>query len=231
MTSIILPWYDCHRVYNPATVPLTLLHKVFSLVLLVPEEQMKRSTHLHCWVYHSCQPVLGINLSPVFVNLYFPYAGQVFCFFAGNSSILNSIRHVWQWEEEAMLCKIHMHDFKSHFQQEFLAYCTRPVSVHLAMACVGCSFDSFSVFLLSLKHQQNLMKIMFSCIHFPVWPYPPKIMKKLYFILVNCMGWQVCYMCLPFSLFQVSVLFSHNLSVSFLWNRIGTVLQQLVGAK
>ena len=26
---------------------------------------------------HSCQPILGVNLSPEFVNLYFPYAGQV----------------------------------------------------------------------------------------------------------------------------------------------------------
>ena len=43
---------------------------------------------------------------------------------------------------------MHMHNLKSHFQQDFLAYCTRAVSVHLAMACVGCSFDSFSVFLL-----------------------------------------------------------------------------------
>ena len=60
------------------------------------------------------------------------------------------------------------------------------------MAFIGCSFDSFSVFLLSLK-QQNLMKIMFSCIHFPVWPYPPKIMIFFYFILVNCMGWQVWF--------------------------------------
>ena len=39
----------------------------------------------------------------------------------------------------------------------------------------GCSFNSFSVFLLCLKQQQNLMKIMFSCNHFPVWPNPPKI--------------------------------------------------------
>ena len=46
--------------------------------------------------------------------------------------------------------------------------------MRLAMACVGCSLNSFSVFLLSLKQQQNLMKIMFSCIHFPVWPYPPQ---------------------------------------------------------
>ena len=82
-----------------------------------------------------------------------------------------------------------------HAQQDFLAYCTRPVSVHLAMVCAGCSFNSFSVFLLGLKQQQNLIKIMFSCIHFPVWLYPPKIMKKMYFILVNYMGWQVCTQC------------------------------------
>ena len=50
--------------------------------------------------------------------------------------------------------------------------------------------QQFFSFFASLK-QQNLMKIMFSCIHFPVWPYPPKIMKKVYFILVNSMGWQV----------------------------------------
>ena len=27
-------------------------------------------------VMHSCQPLLGVNLSPEFVNLYFPHAGQ-----------------------------------------------------------------------------------------------------------------------------------------------------------
>ena len=128
---------------------------------------------------HSCQPLLGVNLSPEFVNLYFPYAGRgLLLFFAGSSSILNSNRHVWQWKEEAMLCESHMHDFKSHFRWDFLAYCTRPVSVHLAIACVGCLFDNFSDFLLSLKPQQNLMKIMFPCIHFPVWPYLPQIKNK-----------------------------------------------------
>ena len=30
---------------------------------------------------HSCQPLLGVNLSPVFMNLYFPYAGQGLLFF------------------------------------------------------------------------------------------------------------------------------------------------------
>ena len=59
--------------------------------------------------------------------------------------------------------------------------------MHLVMAFIGCSFDSFSVFLLSLKQQQNLNQIMFSCIHFPVWPYPPQIMIFINLILVNCM--------------------------------------------
>ena len=32
-------------------------------------------------LYHSCQPLLGVNLSPEFVNLYFPYAGRGLLFF------------------------------------------------------------------------------------------------------------------------------------------------------
>ena len=50
----------------------------------------------------------------------------VFCFSACGSDIFNSSQHMWQWKAEAM-CEIHMHDIKSHFQQDFLAYCTRPV--------------------------------------------------------------------------------------------------------
>ena len=93
-----------------------------------------------------------------------------------------------------------MHNFKSHFQWDFLTYCTRTVSVHLAMACVGCSFDKFfsslfAQFKTTTKSHENYV----SCIHFQVWPYPPKIMKKLYFILVNCMGWQVWINDGPFS--------------------------------
>ena len=36
---------------------------------------------------HSCQLLLGVNLNPDFVNLYFHYAGQVFCFFAGRVAV------------------------------------------------------------------------------------------------------------------------------------------------
>jgi len=49
-----------------------------------------------------------------------------------------------------------MHDFRSHFRQAFLAYCTRPVHVHLAMACIGCSFNSlFAQFKTTTKSHEN----------------------------------------------------------------------------
>ena len=77
------------------------------------------------------------------LKLYFPYAGWgLLFFFACGSDIFNSSQHMRQWKAEAM-CEIHMHDIKSHFQPDFLAYRTRQVSVHLAMACIGCSFNSF----------------------------------------------------------------------------------------
>ena len=150
---------------------LCCLHNIILYMLLVYSLYFSFQTEISVW--HSCQPLLGVNLSLEFVDLHFPCAGRGLVFFAGGSGTLNSNWHMWQWKEEAMLCEIHIHDFRSYFLQDFLAYCTRPVSVHLAMACVGCSFDSFSIFLLSLK-QQNLMKIMFSCIRFQIWPYPPK---------------------------------------------------------
>ena len=58
--------------------------------------------------------------------------------------------------------------------------------MHLVMVFIGCSFDVFSIFLLSLKNK--IMKIMFSCIHFPVWPYPPKIMNKNVFYIGKLYG-------------------------------------------
>ena len=118
---------------------------------------------------------------------------RVFCFFTGGSGVFNSYWHVWQWKEEAMLCKIHMHDFKSHFQWDFLAYCTKPVSVRLAMACVSCLFDSFSIFLLKFKttsHENHVFLYPFS--DMAISPQNNE-KKKLYFILVNCMGWQVLF--------------------------------------
>ena len=65
-------------------------------------------------VIHSCQPLLGVNLSPEFVNLYFPYAGWGLLFFRWWQRHFEfQPAHVAV--EEAMLCETHMHDFKSHF--------------------------------------------------------------------------------------------------------------------
>ena len=75
-----------------------------------------------------------------------------------------------------------MQDFKSHFR-DFLAYCTRPVSVHLAMASVGYSFNSFSIFVLSLR-QQNLIELCFPVSVFqyaPPPPPPPPPHEKLFY--------------------------------------------------
>ena len=78
--------------------------------------------HLHFgqndWdLLRSCQSLLGVNLSPEFVNLYIAYVGWGLCLFAGGSGILNSNWHVWQWKEEAM-CEIPMCNFKSHFSNK-----------------------------------------------------------------------------------------------------------------
>ena len=108
---------------------------------------------------HSCQPLLGVNLSPEFVNLYFPYAGWGLLFFAGGGGILNSSWHVWRWKQEAMLCEIHMCDFKSHFQQDFFSL------VHLASQCafgdgvcrllVWQCFNLFAQFKTTTKSHEN----------------------------------------------------------------------------
>ena len=144
--------------------------------------------------------------------------------------MLNSNRYMWQWKKEAMSCKIHIFNFKSHFWRDFLAYCTRPVGVHLAMACVGRSFDSFSIFLFSLKikKSQMLKKIMFSCIHLPIWPYIYIISTQndeknciVICIPVNCM-WTIAKSWILVSNAIISIKlswandFMHNIMVKFI---------------
>ena len=101
---------------------------------------------IRCWVYIAVNPFWEYTLVQSLWTCISLMQTGVFCFFAGGSDILNFNWHVWQWKEEAMLCEIHMHDFKSRIWQDFVAYNTRPVSVHLAMAWVGCSFNSFHLF-------------------------------------------------------------------------------------
>ena len=115
--------------------------------------------------------------------------------------------HVWQWNEEVMLCEIHMHDFKSHFQQDFLAYCTRPVSVHLVMAYIlAAHLTVFQKKMLSLKQHQNYVFL------YPVWPYPPKNKTKTVFYtgtLYGLFAGQKNADC-----FSANVLFSQSFSSS-----------------
>ena len=143
---------------------------------------------------HSYQPILRVNPSPEFVNLYFPYAGQGLLLFRW-----------WQRRFEFQLARVAVKGKSSDVQNthaqlkislptRFLAYCTRPVSVHLAMASVGCSFNSFSVFCSVLHNNKISWSLCFPVFIFQYGHIPPKSWKKqqLYFIQVNCMGWQVC---------------------------------------
>ena len=103
-----MPLIPAKKQKTPACIREIQVHKLWPMVY-----SQQGSTAMHSW-----QPLLGVNLSPEFVNLYFPYAGRfvVVVVFAGGSGILNSNQHVWQWKEEAVLCETHMHNFKSHFQ-------------------------------------------------------------------------------------------------------------------
>ena len=59
------------------------------------------------------------------------------------------------------------------------------------------------------------MKIVFSCIHFPVWPYPPKIMRFFnYFIPGKLYGLTL----LDVTLF--SKIFSANADIIFIINKM-----------
>ena len=135
---------------------------------------------------HSCPPLLGVNLSPEFVNLYFPYAGQGLLFFRW-----------WQRHFEFHLACVAVEGRSNVVQSTCvrlqISLPTRFLSLlHLASQCAFgdgmCRLLVRHFFSLFAPKLQNLVKVMFSCIHFSIWPYPPKIMKKWYFIPVNCMG-------------------------------------------
>ena len=77
----------------------------------------------------------------------------------------------------------------THAQQDLLAYCTRPVSVHLVMACTGCSFNSFCLFAqfkTTKSHENHVFLYPFSSMAIS----PQNNDFFIYFILVSCMGWQ-----------------------------------------
>ena len=133
-------------------------------------------------VIHSCQSLSGVNLCPEVVNLYFPYAGQGLLLF-----------HWWQWRFEFQLARVAVEGKSSDVQnthaQLKISFPMRFLSLlHEASQCAFGNgvcrllIQQFSVFLLCFIQQQNRMKLMFSCIHFPIWPYPPKIMIFFFFL-------------------------------------------------
>ena len=101
------------------------------------------------------EPLLGVNLSPEFVNLYFPYAGWGLLFFSlVPAAFWIPIGTCGSGRKKQCCAKyiyIYMNNLKSHFWWDFLAYCTRPASVNLVMAFTGCSFNSFSIFFAQFK--------------------------------------------------------------------------------
>ena len=100
----------------------------------------------------------------------FPLCRLGSCFFAGTRGISNSNRHLWQWKEEQCCAKYActtLNLTSDEISQTIASQCEFGDGVHQLL---------IFQFLLNLKQQQNLMKMMFYCIHFPVWPYPPQIM-------------------------------------------------------
>ena len=64
-------------------VSFSLLQIIITIGSVVLENSLSRAklSKIECHFYKDiyilgCQPLLGVNLSPEFVNLYFPYAGQ-----------------------------------------------------------------------------------------------------------------------------------------------------------
>ena len=122
----------------------------------------------------SCQPLLGVNLSPEFVNLYFPYADWGLLLFRWWQRHFEfQLAHVAVEGRSNVVLNIHAW-LQISLPVRLLSLCTRPVSVHLAMACVGCLFDSFSVFLLSLKQNKISWKLCFPVSIFQYGHIPPK---------------------------------------------------------
>ena len=98
----------------------------------------------------------------------------VFCFFAGGSSIFNSSWHVWQWKEEAMLCEIHMCEIKSHFGQDFLAYCQCAFGDGVYWLLVRQFFNFSAQFKTTKSHQNYVFLDSFSNMAITPPPPPPK---------------------------------------------------------
>ena len=116
-------------------------------------------------LFHSCHLLLGVNLSQEFVNLSFSYAGQGLLFFCW-----------WQQHFEFQLALVAVKGRSNVRNTHERLQISLPTKFLSLLQSVSMHLTVFQSVLLNLKQQQNLMSIMFSCIHLPIWPYPPKIM-------------------------------------------------------
>ena len=137
-----------------------------------------------CLSRGGCQPLLGVDHSPEFEDLYYLYADRGLLFFRWQQRHFEfqPARVAVEGRSNVML---NMHArLQISLPMRFLSL------LHSASQCAfgsGVCWLLVRQFFILFAQQQNLMKIMFSCISFPIWPYPPPppppIMKKLYCIL------------------------------------------------
>ena len=124
-------------------------------------------------LHHSCQPLVGVNLSPEFVNLYFLYAGWGPVFWLIPAAFLIPISTCGSGRKKQCYAKyacttsnLISDEIFQHFAlgQPVCIWQWRSSAARLTV------FQSFCC----LKHFMNF----FPYIHFPVsWPYPPKLMN------------------------------------------------------
>ena len=108
--------------------------RVSNLSFLITEYHISQMPNQNNWKTrrHSCQPLLGlgVNLSPEFVNLYFPYAGRAFYFlffYWWPRHVEFQPAHVAMEGRSNVVLNMHAW-LQILLPTRFLAYCTRPVT-------------------------------------------------------------------------------------------------------
>ena len=93
---------------------------------------------------HTGQPHLGVNLSPEFVNLYFPYAGRdrLHFFFWWQRHFEFQLARVAVERRSNVVLNMYA-QLQISLLMRILSPLHKPISVHLATVCVGCLFNTF----------------------------------------------------------------------------------------
>ena len=138
---------------------------------------------------HSCQPLLGVNLSPEFVNLYFPYAGRGLLFFRWWQRHFEFQPACVAVEGRSCVVLTMQAQLQISLPVRFLSLLHKASQYAfgdgVCWLLVRQFFNLFAQFKTATKSHVNYV---FLCQFSYIWLYPPQIKKKMYFILVNCMG-------------------------------------------